>query len=297
MSDILVINLERNPERMRAFQQANPHLQQAKRFSAVDGRTIDRAELIRRQWFAEPIIYTDGAIGNALSHMRAWEQVAAGSAFATVVEDDAILHKDFEVLAPPLIASLPPDWDLVLWGWNFDTVLSFDVFPGTACAVHFSQSDLRARLASIQTGAVQPALHRLHYAFGTVGYSLSPAGAKKLLQEALPIKPFLYKIPAFDLEVQNDAMDCVLASLYDRINAYVSFPPLGFTKNDSTVSTVQAGPVTRAEHSLSLLPTDFFSSRKFKRKFARALIREGDYLGGARWYLKYLATGRKAGRG
>ena len=68
--------------------------------------------------------------------------------------------------------------------------------------------------------------------FGTVAYSLSPAGAQKLLARVFPIKPFLYRLPRYNVENENLSFDCVLAALYDSLNACVCVPPLVLTNND-----------------------------------------------------------------
>jgi GR25 family glycosyltransferase involved in LPS biosynthesis len=291
--DMFVINLDRNPERMREFQRINAHVPQVKRLAAIDGKAMDRADLIAQRIFEEPIAYTDGAIGNALSHLRAWEMAAKKTAPTTIFEDDAIIHNDFEMLTLKVISELPTVWDLILWGWNFDTVMGFDLFADTPCLARFSQVALRQHWQDIQKFKIQPSAHRLHYAFGSVGYTVSPSGAKKLLALATPIKPFLYKIPAFDLDIPNEAMDCVMASLYDRLDAFACFPPLVVTKNERAGSTVQTVSEEKKEQSLLMTPTDYTNSRKFKKKQARYLFKQGDVLGGAGAYLKYLFTGRQ----
>jgi GR25 family glycosyltransferase involved in LPS biosynthesis len=292
--ETFVINLDRSPERLEEFRRANPHLKNLSRFPGVDGKTVTHAELLQRGLFAEPILYNEGAIGNALSHIGIWEKAAKKSDITTVFEDDAIVHRDFEALVPTLIEEeLPDDWDIAYWGWNFDAVMGFDLFPGTPCAVRFSQNDLRQHWQEIQKNAVRPNMHRLHYAFGVAGYSVSPKGAKKLLKLITPIKPFLCTIPALDLEVQNDAIDSALAGVCDQLNAYACFPPLVLTKNEHVHSTVMQSEPEKAERSLLLTPSDFTESRKYKGKFARYLFAKGDFGGGMRWYLKYLAAGRK----
>jgi GR25 family glycosyltransferase involved in LPS biosynthesis len=235
--DMFVINLDRTPERMHQFQRVNPHLEHVTRFPAVDGKTVGRAELI--QTFANPIFYTDGAVGNALSHLRLWDIAAARSSHTTVFEDDAIVHKDFAALAPAIIAELSSDWDVVLWGWNFGGLMSFDLFPDVPCLSCFSEADLGKQWETIQKDTIRrPALHRHHYGFGTVAYSISPTGAKKLATLAVPIQPFLYKIPWHNIPIENLTFDCVLSTLYDRLNAYACFPPLVLTRNKGAESTV-----------------------------------------------------------
>jgi glycosyl transferase, family 25 len=305
-----VINLDRTPERMRRFQQVNPHLTHVTRFPAVDGSTVTHAALLQKQIFTEPIFYSNGSIGNTLSHLQLWNMAAAKSASTTVFEDDAIVHKDFETLAPSMIAGLGSDWDVVLWGWNFDAVLSFDVFPGVPCLSHFSQADMRKQWDMIQKSPVcRPALHRLHYCFGTVAYSISPRGAEQLAALAVPIQPFLYKLPGHNLEVENLGIDCVLTKLYDRLDAFVCFPPLVLTKNEHAGSTVRENPLgqafgrirrlkqsllapshrPRVESDFRLIPSaDYPKSREYARKYAHYLYKNGDKIGAARKYLKHL---------
>lgn len=93
---IFLINLDRTPERLADFRRVNSHLKDVSRFSAVDGRTIDRKKLVERGIFTEGVSYTDGAIGNALSHLRLWKQAIELGEPITVTEDDAIFHFQFE---------------------------------------------------------------------------------------------------------------------------------------------------------------------------------------------------------
>jgi glycosyl transferase family 25 len=308
-SQMFVINLDRSPERMQRFRQLNSHLPHITRFPAVDGRTVNRSTLIDQQIFAEPIFFKGGSVGNTMSNRELWKMAAGKSEYITIFEDDAIIHKDFAALAPALIAELPHDWDIALWGWNFDAPMSFDILRGVPCLARFSQSDLRKQWKTLQTDTIRPALHQLHYSFGTVAYSLSPAGAKKLLARVFPVKPFLYRLPRHNVEIENLSIDCALASLYDGLNAYVCVPPLALTNNDHAASTVQEDwrqrrfwRLRRIKQSLfgtAALPpdessfrvtlaTDYPRSREYMRKYAHYLYRKGDRFGAVREYLKHL---------
>jgi glycosyl transferase, family 25 len=306
--DMFVINLDRTPERMDRFLQVNPHLEYVTRFPAVDGKTVGRAELI--QTFAEPIFYTDGSVGNTLSHLRLWDMAAARSSYTTVFEDDAIVHKDFTAVAPAMISELSSDWHIVLWGWNLGSIMSFDIYPGVPCLLCCSEIDLRKEWEAIQKDPIrQPTLHRLHYGFGTIAYSISPAGARKLAALAVPIQPFLSKIPWHNITIENLTFDCVLSTVYDRLNAYACFPPLVLTRNDRAESTIienwpsgsfrrirrikqklfGRNPPPQDENPFRLVPAkDYASSREFTRKYAHYLYKNGDKLGSAREYLRHL---------
>jgi glycosyl transferase, family 25 len=308
LKNLSVISLERTPERLLQFRQLNPHLPHAKHFPAVDGRTVEPNWLVTEKIFAEPIFYKVGSIGNLLSHRELWRAAADRNEIATIFEDDAIVHKDFETAAPAMLADLPPDWHFVMWGWNFDAEMSCDFFPGVPSLSRFSQGHLCAQSEVIQQATIRPSLHRLHYAFGTVGYSVSPAGVRKIFELGFPIRPSLYKVPGH-LEIENLSMDCHLSTLYARLNAYVCVPSLVITKNDHATSVVQEDWRKRRfwrirrfkQRLLGMVPAPsddsgfrlnhcnaYVGSREYTRKHAHYLHRNGDKLGAARKYLKHL---------
>lgn len=236
---IFLINLDRSTERLADFHRVNPHLTNISRFSAVDGRTIDRRKLVEHGIFGENVKYTDGAIGNALSHLRLWNHAINLREPITVAEDDTAFHRNFESLAPQVIAELPRDWHIILWGWNFDACAVFDFLPGIsmiwAC---LTAENVRSRQDAFQNIPLRPAAYRLLCSFGTPCYSVSPAGAERLTSLSVPIRHFTIAIPGLG-EVYNSGLDIVLTSICKKINAYVSFPPLVLTANDRSKSTVQ----------------------------------------------------------
>jgi glycosyl transferase family 25 len=304
-SDVFVINLDRTPERMADFIETNPHLSDATRFPAVDGKFISRTKLVESGQFREPIFYSDGALGNMLSHREIWEIARKRDRYLTVFEDDAIVHQDFIAHANRVIGGLKPDWDIILWGWNFDESMCFDILPGVPCLAHFSQGDLRALSDKIQKMDLAPTLYKLRYAFGTVAYSVSPKGAEKLLSLSVPNEPFLCQVPLFQLEVENTGTDSVMTVLYNQLEAFTCVPPLVITQNmhaQSTCHEVGGDVIIRIRRKLGLSTgsydersgfsvqrwADYPGSRKFSRKYANYLYRKGDRLGTWRECLQYL---------
>jgi len=236
-----VINLDRSVDRLDEFRRWNAHVPDIERFAATDGATVDRQQLIKRKIIAEDLRYTDAALGCALSHLFFWEMASTKSAVTTVCEDDAILHGSFSDIAPRLVDTLPKDWDIVVWGWNFDSILSFDLIPGIApCLATFDEERLRNMVKAFQSQPLSPQLFRLFRAFGTVCYSISAAGSRKLLERAVPLRNFTFdvegiKTPAFP----NVGIDVVMNEAYSNLSAFVSFPPLAVTKNDHAASTIR----------------------------------------------------------
>jgi GR25 family glycosyltransferase involved in LPS biosynthesis len=237
---IYVVNLDRSEDRLREFRRVNSHMPGIQRFSAVDGATIDRGALVDANTISAELRYTNGALGCALSHIFFWEAAMAEKEEITVCEDDAIFHHRFLELAPRLIASLPSDWGLVMWGWNFDSILWLDLMPGISpCLATFDQDQMRKAADDYQRQNLSPFLFPLLRSYGTVCYTVSPTGAKRLLENGLPLRPFTLPFPTINPQFPNNGIDIVMNSLYSSIHAYVSFPPLVITKNDHGVSTVR----------------------------------------------------------
>jgi glycosyl transferase family 25 len=238
---ISLINLDRSTDRLASFLDINKHLSDVHRVSAVDGRTLNRQQLREGKALVDNMeLYTDGALGCAFSHLAQWNLAGAGDRYVTIAEDDAIFHLQFEPLAEKILASLPPDWDIIQWGWNFDSVLAFDLLPGVSNSVAvFDQTKLRDNAAAYMRLPMTPSPYRLQRSLGTVCQSISPTGAAKLLRHCLPIRPMEVFYPVLNRSFQNTGIDNMMNDLYPQINAYVSLPPLVITKNEHGSSTVQ----------------------------------------------------------
>jgi GR25 family glycosyltransferase involved in LPS biosynthesis len=255
--DTYLINLDRNSDRLAGFLGTNSHLSNVRRFPAVDGSTISRRQLCERGVFrTEMPAYSDGAVGCALSHLALWREAITQSRPITVLEDDAITNVHFEVEASASIESLPTDWDIILWGWNFDSVLLFNFLPGVSpCLGIFSEPELKTSTSTYQQLHVKPQTFRLQRAFGTLGYSISPRGAEKFANHCLPIREMDVYCSGLNRSVSNFGIDVMMNALYPKVNAFVSFPPLAVSKNEKSVSTVngleQDAPATQHVQSVA----------------------------------------------
>ena len=243
-----VISLDRTPERFSAFTAVNRHLAEATRLSAVDGRQLDMAGLVARGLVARDVLtaYSPSALGCALSHVGLWTAAMETGRSLTVAEDDAIFHGDFDRLAESAMRELPADWDIVLWGFNFDRFMSFEMLPGVSyCVGQFDQPGMQAGTGTFQRLALSPRLFKLRWAFGTVCYSISPKGARLFGTGLCPLRPIISVVPEGrhappgTTHFRSVGLDNAMCSLYPRLNAFVSMPPLVVSKNESTNSTVQ----------------------------------------------------------
>ncbi len=236
---IVVINLDRSTDRLATFRRDNAHLGPVRRFSAIAGANVDRAELQRRAVISADLDYSDGALGCALSHFALWQDIAGGTRTVTVCEDDAILAHDFVETGNRRLAALPDGWDIVLWGWNFDSWLVFQILPGRpAFLMHGKQPVTSADLAAAESLPASPQLFRLYRACGTLSYTISPKGAAGMLARCRPLRPYPILMPEIKLRLANRGIDLMMSAMYPQMQAYVSLPPLAVSPHVKAVSTI-----------------------------------------------------------
>jgi GR25 family glycosyltransferase involved in LPS biosynthesis len=239
LNPVHVISLSRSADRRASFARNNGHIPFTF-VDAVDGSTLTRAEVEATGHFLPGLHYTAGAYGAALSHLTLWQQAAQGPASMTIAEDDAVFRHDFESAQARLLDSLTPGWDFVLWGWNFDSLLSLRPLPGLFGTMGFDATRLLPDLAGFQAATNPPSAFRLAYGFGLPCYSVSPAGAAKLIAACFPLRDFGMHVPIAG-NIRNEGIDIATNRVYGALEAFASFPPLVVTPNDRTRSTIQNG--------------------------------------------------------
>ena len=88
----------------------------------------------------------------------------------------------------PRVVSEADDWDIIMLGFNFDVGLETEIVPGILMGGGFSvKYRSQQNLDAFVRGRAQVALQRLNLCFGICAYAISPAGARRLLQKALPM--------------------------------------------------------------------------------------------------------------
>ncbi len=237
--ELVVLNLDRSPERLAQFERDNPSHASIRRFSAVDGRTLDRGELRACGILSPDLEYGDGALGSALSHLAQWQHAAQSGRALTVLEDDAVLCGNFREETARLLGALPAGWDYVQWGYNFDTCLTYDMLPDVSpCTATFDQERLRQAIGRFHTVAIAGALYRLVSSLGIPGYTISPQGATRLLRACLPLRPMQSFYPGLNQWFGHRSIDFMLNTLHETHASYVAVPPLVVSANETAVSTV-----------------------------------------------------------
>ena len=238
--DWAVISLKRTPERLAWFLAMNPgHGLPLETLEAVDGRTLPREELVRLGFIEDGLAWNAGGIGAALSHRICWQRAADTGRPIGVFEDDVALRSDFARQIPGLIDAMPADWDIVLLGYNTDSILDVEVAPGCRMRCTFTMKtptiDDCIRFAQ---GAGPVAPIRLHQTFGSCAYLVSPKGAARLIDLTFPLTDQATNIPALGFAVSAKSQDALANGFYGVVQAFACVPPLALPHNDKATSTV-----------------------------------------------------------
>jgi glycosyl transferase family 25 len=225
-----VINLDRSVDRLEAFRSRNRHIRNIYRFSAADGKSLDRDRLVQDKIIAPDLDYTAGSLGCAVSHVALWQEAVERREAITVAEDDAILSCHFEHHTNSLLSNVRADWDFILWSANLRCYAWLDALPGGIGArLQFFSGEVMTRVEEFQEAETEPALLRAHYLLGLICYSVSPNGARALLDWCLPIRPMVVDFAGFGLRLNNTGIDCITNGVMPSLKAYVCLPPLAIS--------------------------------------------------------------------
>lgn len=237
-----VISLDSTPQRYVEFRTMNPTQHLARKFSAISGSAQHWNALVEDGLFDPDVQYSHGAVGCALSHLALWTVAEHEARPITICEDDAIFNGKFDERASQLIDAMGDDWDLVMWGWNFDSILHFELIKGVSQVLcRFDQARLRSEIRAFVEAKIESRLFPLNRAFGTICYSVSPRGAGLLKSMCFPIVPLTVDFPMVNPQFPNNGIDIAMNSVYTHLKAFVAFPPLVATRNEHESSTVLSG--------------------------------------------------------
>ncbi|MBM9402641.1 glycosyltransferase family 25 protein [Gluconacetobacter azotocaptans] len=236
--DKFFISPAQTPERAERFLAVNAHVPGLVHSPGVDGSTVDVNEMKEKGLVADACQFTREAIGSGLAHVALWGNIAQRNVPAHIFEDDAFLCRNFEQESARIIASLPGDWDIILWGSNSDTPLQFELLPGiTQCVAVTSEESVRKGVQTFRDMDVTSVPLRLTQAFGLCGYAVSPAGAMKLIKNCLPLTTVNVSHPCLGGRIITaNSIDILMNRHYAEMMAYTSFPPLCLTDNVSANS-------------------------------------------------------------
>jgi GR25 family glycosyltransferase involved in LPS biosynthesis len=240
MKKIKVINLERSIGRRNDFIKNNEGIDYEFKIG-VDGNLLSEDDIFNENHFLNPLSFPSrGVYGVALSHLNLWNHAIELNESVTIAEDDAIFRADFEIKSSEVIDQLPLNWDIVLWGWNFDSILSIVAMPEISPSVMiFDQELLRNNIDKFKKERSKVYPFKLDKCFGTLAYTISPAGAEKFKKLCFPLKNFWLYFPILNKHLPNTGIDIAMNRIYSETLSFVSFPPLAVSKNERHISTAQ----------------------------------------------------------
>jgi glycosyl transferase, family 25 len=234
-----VISLARTPDKLAGFIERNTATGLTfKHFEAVDGTALEWNECVSNGLIRQHARgYRTGSLGSASSHRALWRRAVAARTPVVVFEDDIYCRHDILGQLERVLGLLR-NWDILLLGYNTDSVLEVGVTPTCSYGGFFSQRYPSAKdLEEFARERNEVGVLPLKNAFGLCSYAVSPEGAENLLANVFPldnrelIVPYMRFIHGGDTS-QCRTLDMNVNTLYRHIGAYAVVPPLALAPND-----------------------------------------------------------------
>jgi GR25 family glycosyltransferase involved in LPS biosynthesis len=239
-----VISTKRFTERHKTFDEINSNIGNYTWRYGLDAEDYPDSQSICSKFkedLSPNLPWTRSVILNALSHLTLIKECAEGNQIMTIMEDDAVLIDGFDLRASKLIHSLPDSkFDLIQWGWNWDSFVFTKDNTEKINKIDWTERYLKLDPQGFKGIETISTLERLLHTFGTHCYSLTPQGAKKLLQ-FIPIveAKWVNNLDSLGISYHSETFDGVLNAYYSKLNAYISVAPLSYVKNDKTQSVIK----------------------------------------------------------
>ena len=131
VDEVVVINLKKDTQKLESItKQLEKEKIMFERFDAIDGNTLEHRNEFTP--FCDNFC-ASGLKGCALSHYSVWKSVITKSFDSIMVlEDDAVLIKDFDLTMQSIYNSIPKDYDIIYLGSLFycDPTQTFNNIQG-----------------------------------------------------------------------------------------------------------------------------------------------------------------------
>jgi len=186
-----------------------------------------------------------GSICCGLAHFEVLQECIRTNEPVSIFEDDAILAADFDEKSLVLINQIDAEWDIIQWGFNWDSVMHFRLMGKEGLVF---QTDLVAELDKFEIEKFKltksnSTLFPLVSSFGMHADTVNPIGAQKILNYFPKISNhFVDNLALLGHSYWCSSVDMVLNSFYNTNNAFISIPPLSYVVNDKTTSAIWNPP-------------------------------------------------------
>lgn len=226
LGEIHLINLDLSVDRLQKFWIRNSDVREIVRVSAIDGRQVDKRKLINDRIITGDLAYLPGSLGCSLSHISLWQKAVAENRPITVLEDDAICTLRFRERASDILSKLPPDWDIIHWGFDHAPKFLWVDLAFANAKLEFYENKWEGREIEFRSGETPRTAVKIRHSFGTYGYSVSPKGARSLLEFCLPLRRRFIPFPGTGVVIEDICIDCTMCGIYPLIEAFACIPPL-----------------------------------------------------------------------
>ena len=239
-----VISTKRFTDRHKTFEEMNSHILNYNWRLGLDAQDYPYAQSIFDKFsdiLSPNLSWNQSIILNAISHYDLIKECATGNEIFTIMEDDAVLTYDFDIKASHLMNSLTDsNFDLIQWGWNWDIFVFVKNSLGEVERIDWGAKYLRVSPAEFKETEAKSTLLPLIQTFGSHCYSLSPHGAKQLL-EFIPLieETIVNNINLAGISYRAKTFDGVLNAYYSKLRAYICIAPLSYVTNDKTKSVIR----------------------------------------------------------
>jgi hypothetical protein len=92
--------------------------------------------------------------------------------------------------------------------------------------LRFYSQKFKENKEEFQSSDFHAAMVRLAHSYCTVAYSVSPKGARALLEHCLPLTSATVPFPGAGVVATNTGIDCAMCGAYGSMQAFISIPPL-----------------------------------------------------------------------
>ena len=164
--------------------------------------------------------WTRGAIGSALSHIKAWHRCIELNKDVLIAEDDVVLAKNLNIKLKKLnvIGKAAKQNSLVLLGWNLDSLLHAELSKGLNIISLFEP--IYPELIQVQAiinSETERNLCNLNQCFGLPAYWINPKIAQELLNACMPLRAEKNKMTRGIPEHELVTLDGMLMNRYKKL--------------------------------------------------------------------------------
>jgi GR25 family glycosyltransferase involved in LPS biosynthesis len=260
--NIFVIHVDSHDVRKKQFLMNNPTLKNFSWYRAIEGSNINFTTLFGEGIISPGLEMIPNSLGLTLTVLELLKICVEINEPITIMEDDAIANPNFEKASETLVELIGKNFDVIFWGWNFDALMWLLPFGEKHPIKIVSDQIHEKEFLPDFSDNFQDVNHQLiplGHQWGTMSWSVSPEGARKILDRILPIDTKPYKKSHLKLWVKPIAVDELIGKLIPDMLAYTCFPPLCFALNDKTESTIWT---EKFERTMSKNVTSWFKNLK-----------------------------------